>query len=118
MLLNLFKHDYTVRRHTKQEIIGGYAACGYEEFVVSLNVQPLSSDEIQYLPEGERTKKRIKALGEVPLFPAEEESGRQGDELFYQGKWYECQSAHNWDHTGLSHWEYEFTLLPPGKETP
>lgn len=61
---------------------GGYAAPGgHEDFVVTLNVQPLSSDELQALPEGERTIKRIKAIGVNQFNPTDEETGTQGDRL-------------------------------------
>ena len=66
MLFSFFKHDYVARRLKEDVYSGGYAAPGgHEDFVVTLNVQPLSSDELQALPEGERTIKRIKAIGAI-----------------------------------------------------
>lgn len=117
MLFSFFKHDYVARRLKEDVYSGGYAAPGgHEDFVVTLNVQPLSSDELQALPEGERTIKRIKAIGVNQFNPTDEETGTQGDRLYYEEKWYECKSCQLWDHTILSHYESEFVEMSPGSE--
>ena len=117
MLFGFFKHQYVVRRLKPDTNCGGYSAPGgHEDFLVTLNVQPLSSDELQALPEGERSVKRIKAIGETKFKPADEETGTEGDRLYYDGKWYECKSCHTWDHTILAHTEAEFVEIPPGSE--
>lgn len=119
MLFGFFKHDYVVRRLKEDVYCGGYAAPGgHTDSVATLNVQPLTSDELQALPEGERTVKHIKSIGEEKFTPADEETGTQGDRLYYEGKWYECKSCHLWDHTILSHYEAEFVEMSPGSEEP
>ena len=45
-----------------------------------------------------------------------EETGTEGDRLYYDGKWYECKSCHTWDHTILAHTEAEFVEISPGSE--
>ena len=35
-----------------------------------------------------------------------------GDLLYYMGDWYECTAAQPWDHTVLSHLNYQFCLVP------
>ena len=53
MLFGFFKHQYVARRLKPDTNCGGYSAPGgHEDFLVTLNVQPLSSDELQALPEG------------------------------------------------------------------
>lgn len=85
--------------------------------VAHLNVQPLSKDEIQALPEGEQRVKRMKAFGDLVFTTADQSTGRRGDWLFYQGKmdpeghWYECVSSLGWDHTMLSHCRSEFVIV-------
>ena len=86
MLFGFFKHQYVARRLKPDTNCGGYSAPGgHEDFLVTLNVQPLSSDELQALPEGERSVKRIKAIGETKFKPADEETGTEGDRLHYDG---------------------------------
>lgn len=80
--------------------------------MVSLNVHPLSTDQIKALPEGERKLKRIEAQGTDTLVVADEATGTKGDLLYYMGDWYECVSAQIWDHTILNHTNYQFVLVP------
>jgi hypothetical protein len=80
--------------------------------VVSMNVHPLGTDQMQALPEGQRKVKRLEAQGEVQLVVADEDANRKGDLLYYYGDWYECVSAQVWDHTLLSHYNYQFVLVP------
>ena len=63
-----------------------------------------------------RAIKRIKAIGVNQFNPTDEETGTQGDRLYYEGKWYECKSCQLWDHTILSHYESEFVEMSPGSE--
>ena len=121
MAIGIFRRPYTIRRHGKQEIINGYPVSTDIEFTAKLNVQPLSADELLALPEGERTVARVKTFGADELRPADEHDGTPGDLLFFFGKWYECKSCVNWQHTPLKHYEAEFVILadqtgqkPPG----
>jgi len=112
MNTNIFRRPYTVRRHGQQEIVKGHAVCGYTELRTMLNVQPLNPDEIQALPEGERTVKRVKAFGDYPLTAANQFTGTPGDWLFYDGNWYECKSCVKRDHTPIAHYRSEFVIVP------
>ena len=61
MGLGIFRRAFVVRRFGEENIVDGYGVSGYKDFITSLNVQPLSKDELQALPEGENTVKRMKA---------------------------------------------------------
>ena len=67
----IFRREYTVRRFKPQTIVRGYATSPYEDVVTNLNVQPLSPDELQALPEGERQFKRLKTFGDLQLTAAD-----------------------------------------------
>lgn len=112
MFVNIFRKKYTIRRHSIQQIVRGHAVCDYEEVQTLLNVQPLNPDEIQALPEGERSVKRVKAFGDYPLRSADQFSGSPGDWLFYKGSWYECKSCVERDHTPIGHFRSEFVIVP------
>ena len=112
MNITLFNKRYWARRFSGTRIVKGYQTSVYEDFVVSLNVHPMNNDSIQALPEGERLIKRLEAEGSDVLIPADQDSGTKGDLLYYHGKWYECVSAVEWDHTMLSHINYQFTVVP------
>ena len=49
-------------------------------------VQSLSSDELQILPEGERTKETVKIHTKTQLFTADEDLKTNADDIGYQGK--------------------------------
>lgn len=112
MNIRLFNKKYWVRRFEEQRIVRGYLTSGYHDFVASLNVHPLGTDSIQALPEGERKLKRLEAHGEVELRVADESTNTKGDLLYYRGAWYECVSSQPWDHTLLSHLNYQFVMVP------
>ncbi len=112
MNITLFNKKYWARRFSDTQIVKGHQTSGYEDFVVSLNVHPMGNDAIQALPEGERLIKRLEAEGTDVLRSADQDSGVKGDLLYYRGKWYECVSAVEWDHTILSHINYQFTVAP------
>ena len=116
--LGIFRRNFTIRRFGKEEIIDGYGLTSYEDSEVSLNVQPLSPDEIQALPEGERRTKRLKAYGDFTFTTADQSTGRRGDWLLYYGHWYECVSSLGWDHTILSHCKSEFVEIPEAETAP
>lgn len=117
MGFGIFKREFVVRRFGDEKIINGYGVASYSDTTARLNVQPLSKDEIQALPEGEQKTKRMKAFGDLVFTSADQSTGRRGDWLFYQGSidpeghWYECVSSIGWDHTMLSHCRSEFVLV-------
>ena len=99
MGLGIFRRAFVVRRFGEENIVDGYGVSEYKDFIASLNVQPLSKDELQALPEGENTVKRMKAFGDLVFHTADRSAGRRADWLFYQGRmdpeghWYECVSS-------------------------
>jgi len=112
MNIRLFNKNYWVRRFGEQKVVMGYLTSGAEDFVLSANIHPMSTDSIQALPEGERHIKRLEGHGEVALNVGNETSNTKGDLLFYHGDWYECTSCQLWDHTVLTHYNYQFVLVP------
>ena len=118
MGFGIFRRKFTIRRFGEDEIIYGYTHTVYTDTETSLNVQPLSADELQALPEGERRTKRLKAYGDLIFRTADQSEGRRGDWLLYGGKWYECVSSLDWDHTLLSHCKSEFVELADAETAP
>jgi len=112
MNIKLFNKNYWLRRFSAQTEIMGYMTSTYQDIVVSLNAHPLSTNQLQALPEGERTVKRLEAQSSVALQAADETAGVKGDLLRYEGEWYECVSSQMWNHTALSHWNCQFVLVP------
>lgn len=113
MNIRIFNRKYWVRRFGEQKTVGGYLVSGYKDCVVSLHVHPLGSEQVIALPEGERKVRRLEAHGDgIELVAADEKQNRKGDLLYYNGEWYECVAADRWDHTLLSHTNYQFVQVP------
>ena len=111
MNIRLFNKNYWIRRFGHQRIVKGYLVSGYEDIAASLHVHPLGTDSIQALPEGLRHTKRLEGHGEIQLNTADETTNTKGDLLYYHGDWYECISCQLWNHTLLSHYNYQFVLV-------
>ena len=62
MGFGIFKRSFVIRRFGEERLIDGYGVAPFTDTVAHLNVQPLSKDEIQALPEGEQRVKRMKAF--------------------------------------------------------
>lgn len=110
--ITIFNRNYWVRRFGVQKAVKGYFTSDYEDFVASLHVHPMGTDQLQVLPEGERTVKHLEGHGSVALVAANQDNGVKGDYLLYKGNWYECTSSQEYDHTLLSHYNYQFVIIP------
>lgn len=125
-MIGLFRKTYTLRHFGEQVIDRGHVTHPFTDSKTSINLQPLSANEIAALPEGQRATKRLKGYGDRILTTANMETGVVGDRIYYYGNWYECVSSNIWEHTILAHCESEFvlinmneddvTLAPPGED--
>ena len=105
MNITLFNKKYWVRRFKEPQNIRGYitAAVSYTHLTL-----PTTS-------RGQRQmciRDSLEGHGTDVLIPASEATGIKGDLLYYMGDWYECTAAQPWDHTVLSHLNYQFCLVP------
>lgn len=112
MNISLFNKPYWLRRADEQRLVKGYLTSGFVDVVVNIHVHPLSTDQIQALPEGERKLKRLEGHGNTELLTADEEKNRKADLLYYHGDWYECLSCKLHDDTILGHFNYQFVIVP------
>lgn len=111
MALSIFKKPYILRRFTPAE--DDPESFEYQDYRVSLNVQPFDTKELMALPEGDRATKRVKAYGEnrYGIRPADEDEGIPGDWLYYRGKWYMCEAGNNNDNTPIGQNVSQFVAL-------
>ena len=113
MNITLFNRKYFIRRFGEQQEINGYITTSHTDFVVSIHIHPARNSVIQALPEGERATRRLEGHNCGTVLRAGNHATQQkGDFLFYKGEWYECVSVTEYDHTLLSHVNYQFTLVP------
>ena len=117
-IFGMFRREFIIRRFGDDEVIDGYSYTTYKDGTAKLNVQPMSSDAVSALPEGERRVKRLKAYGDLLFTAADQTTGRRGDWLLYYGHWYECVSSLGWDHTILTHCKSEFVEVAETETAP
>lgn len=110
--IRLFNKLYWIRRFGEQRNVKGHLTSTSSDFVVSMNVHPLGTDQMQARPEGQRVVRRLEGHSDAVLTVADDKQNRKGDLLYYHGDWYECVSSQVWDHTILSHQNYQFVLVP------
>ena len=111
MNIVIFNRTYIVRRFEPQRNVGGYLVSDYSDMKVSIHVHPASSQTVMALPEGERKMNRLQGHGTVELVVADQELNQKGDLLWYDGHWYECRGCTKYDHTLLSHYNYDFSQV-------
>lgn len=116
--VNMFRKQYIVRRYGEQTIVNGYPHSSHNDIKMLLNVQNLTPDELQALPEGERSVKHIKTYGPSMLQPSDENTSITGDRLYYHDYWYKCKSSNQWEYNlfSLAHFESVFVILPPNEQ--
>lgn len=112
MNVRIFNKKYWVRQFSSSDVYKGYVVSTHTDKTFSLNVHPLGAEQMKALPEGERNIAKLEAHGDAGIVPADKSAGKRGDLLYYGGEWYECTSAVVWDHTILSHTNYQFSILP------
>ena len=113
MNVKIFNKPYWIRRASRQTVVKGYIKTGHTDFAASIHLHPMGADEMLALPEGQRMVKRLEGHGEIKLIVADQAHQTKGDLVFYHGSWYECESCQLWDHTILSHYNYQFVMVPP-----
>ena len=116
--MGLWRKPYTLRRYEKRKLKKGYSTSGYTDLKVELDVQPLSTKELEALPEGQRSKRRVKAFGGTPIQTANQEHGTKADRLFYMGNWFECETSEPWDGSFLGHYLTQFVKVAESEQKP
>lgn len=115
-ITSIWRRPYTLRRYSPQTYVNGYAVKNYEDITVYLDVQFLSSRELQLLPEGKRSTVHIKSYGNTIIRTADSKTGTPADRLYYQGEWWECESSVVRDKTLLSHCKAQFVKASEAEE--
>jgi hypothetical protein len=91
---------YNVTRPTPGTTTGGvYQEGATQSFVLTGCVQPLGSRDLLRLPEGERSRERVKLYTTTELRVATA-GGSLSDRVVYRGATYEVESVEPWDELG------------------
>ncbi|MCI8627730.1 MAG: hypothetical protein HFI40_15910 [Lachnospiraceae bacterium] len=102
-----FKRPYLVRRYQQSCFVRGYPSKAYEDIKLLLDVQTLEN-EVVTTPDGSRSVKRLEVYCDEELRVADVGKQQEADRIWFQGKWFTCQSSFLSDNTLLRHWLSEF----------
>lgn len=111
-----FKDTYILRRFSESKIVNGYPVSGSEDIKVELDVQTVS-DDVLMEETGSRDKMILKTFGNFPIRCSKQEEGVVSDQLFYEGRWFECISSRLSKNTFIKHWTSTFSLVPESTES-
>ena len=76
-----------------------------DTFDVKANIQPLRGQELENLPEAQRTKKAIRVYVETKLQTASESDAQRADRFELLGHTYEIWQVEDWFNTDLPHYK-------------
>lgn len=112
MNVSLFNRKYWLRRFGEQREVKGYLTAGYKDYVIGIHAHLMGTNALEALPEGERTVSHLEGHGPHKLIAADADSNIKADLLLYGGDWYECTVSMKYNHTILSHYNYQFVKVP------
>lgn len=102
-LINDFAEDVVLHRFASGTYTAGIYVPGAETLsTIRGSVQPLTTDELLLLPEGQRSRGSFKVYTSTELFTARESGKRKADQLDIRGVLYEVQDVQSW--------QYDFTF--------
>lgn len=105
--MNFLKKNYTLRRYLEPIYVQGYSSIPYEEKTLPMDIQTLE-DIVETTPEGRRSIQRLKVFCDSEILVEDEKKHQKADRVWFQGKWFECQSSRLSENTPLRHWTATF----------
>ncbi len=105
--MNFLKRPYTLRRYFKPQIVKGYSSIPYEDITLLMDIQTLE-DNVETTPDGRESVQRLKVFCDSEILVEDENNQQKADRVWFQGKWFECQSSRLSENTPLRHWTATF----------
>jgi hypothetical protein len=101
------KKPVTIYRYGQGSYINGrYVMPEPEEVSIMANLQPAKWNEVQQMPESDRTNKWCKVFSKSPMRTKKEgDDGYNADRFYWQDDLYEVRKTKCWDMGILDHYE-------------
>lgn len=112
-----FKKPYVVRRYFKPVYIHGYLSSSYEDLKIFMDVQTME-DTIQTEQDGAKSIQKLKVFCDWKLLIENVGEQQKSDHLYFQGKWFACQSSKLSENTLLRHYTAIFVECLDQEEKP
>lgn len=105
--MNFLKKKKQIRRYSKPINIKGYNSIPYEELTLLMDVQTLE-DVVITTEDGSKSIQKIKVFCDNKILVENETNQQKADRLWFNGKWFECQSSRLSENTPLRHYTATF----------
>ncbi len=88
--MSSFKKPITVTRTAPGSYVNGYWQPGEPTVMtIRMSIQPLRVDEMDALPEGQRSSRAVKIYSEAELLPTDQATSQEADVITWLGKSWE-----------------------------
>lgn len=104
----IFKRKYVLRRYGGTRYVDGYPTAGYEDMLKTMDIQT-TADQITTKEDGSQAVQTIKAFCDEEFKIDNPEKKQRADQVYFQGKWFNCTSSKLSDNTLLRHYVATFT---------
>lgn len=115
--MNFLKKNYTLRRYSEPQYVQGYSSIPYEDKMLPMDIQTLEG-VVETTSDGRRSIQRLKVFCDLEIFVEDEGKQQKADRIWFQGKWFECQSSRLSENTPLRHWTATFVQCLDSEDGP
>lgn len=105
--MNFLKRPQLIRRYSKPSNLRGYISIPFEEKMLPMDVQTVE-DVVRTTTDGSDSVQRLKVFCDYELLVENDHTQQKADRLWFQNKWFECQSSRLSENTPLRHWTATF----------
>lgn len=106
-LIDCFAEDVVIKRRigSGTYVSGYYVPATQKTFKVRMSVQPAGGDDLQMLPEGQRTRNVKIGFCADELKGMNNETDKDMDIVVYDGDEFEVHNVEKWVGLAMNHWK-------------
>nr|DAE92145.1 MAG TPA: hypothetical protein [Myoviridae sp. ct5xZ3] len=105
--MQLLKRPHLLRRYSKPKNVRGYISIPYSDLTLPMDVQTLEN-KATTTPDGTKSVQRLKVFCDDEILIENEAKQQKADRLWFQNKWFECDSSRLSENTPLRHYTATF----------
>lgn len=113
----IFKRTYLRRRFGEVTWVNGYPSRVYVDANVVMDIQT-TDDTIRTTEDGSQAVQNLKVFCDEAFVLDHEVGHSRADQVWFQGKWFECKSCRLSNNTFLAHYVATFTECADQAEPP
>lgn len=115
--MKFLKRKHVLRRYSEPRFDKGYFTIPYTDFYIFADVQT-TEDIVVTTDDGSKSVQRLKVFCDDKIFVENEAKKQKADRIWFQDKWFECQSSRLSENTPLRHWTATFVECLDAEDGP